>query len=373
MCDTLAVRRNGAIWFAKNSDREPAEVQRTEIYPAVSGDRERSLRCTHIEIEQSPSRRGVVLSRPQWMWGAEMGVNDAGVAIGNEAVFSKRVLRRGEALLGMDLVRLGLERSASAREAVGVIISLLEQYGQGGGAGYRDRNFRYDNSFLIADALEIYVLETAGRDWAVKQAQSGWSISNGYTFREDYDCASRGTMGDFKAKNAAFAMPVLACAASRRAATGGVLAAAPEKMSLALIAGALRKHAAGDGFSRGSNNDVCMHAGGFLRPHASTSSMIARLKHGDTPRIAFTGTPHPCISLFKPATFVQGKLAVCDEALFARGVAAARKAAADREWRAAIRTSIADIEPSLLGAIERGDAVIADEIAARWVSVWLSD
>lgn len=48
----------------------------------------------------------MILSKPSWMWGAEMGANDQGVCIGNEAVWS--VLdnaEKEEKLLGMDLVR----------------------------------------------------------------------------------------------------------------------------------------------------------------------------------------------------------------------------------------------------------------------------
>ncbi len=54
-----------------------------------------------------PKTHGVILSKPAWMWGAEMGANDHGVVIGNEAIFTKL---QGpddseEKLLGMDLLR----------------------------------------------------------------------------------------------------------------------------------------------------------------------------------------------------------------------------------------------------------------------------
>ena len=47
------------------------------------------------------------ISRPVWMPGAEMGVNAAGVAIGNEAVFSRFKPAR-DGVLGMDFLRAAL-------------------------------------------------------------------------------------------------------------------------------------------------------------------------------------------------------------------------------------------------------------------------
>lgn len=50
----------------------------------------RFLQCTYITIPETPGRTlSCVLSKPAWMWGAEMGCNEAGVAIGNEAVWDK--------------------------------------------------------------------------------------------------------------------------------------------------------------------------------------------------------------------------------------------------------------------------------------------
>ncbi len=190
MCDTLILRHQGQTWFAKNSDREPAEPQRLLRLPAVRNDPEARLRTTYLDIPQTAQRHALVISQPSWIWGAEMGVNEHGVAIGNEAVFTKLTRQRGTALLGMDLLRLGLERGASAREALEVITGLLQRYGQGGPAGYRDKRIRYDNSFLIADPGEAWVLETAGNLWAAKKVER-WAISNALTLGHEFDLCSR--------------------------------------------------------------------------------------------------------------------------------------------------------------------------------------
>lgn len=370
MCDTLAVKRRGAVWFAKNSDREPEEPQLVEYHPPAANDAAPTVRCTYIEVDQAPDRHGVMISRPSWMWGAEMGVNDAGVAVGNEAVFSRSVLRKGQALLGMDLVRLALERADSAEAAADIIVSLLERYGQGGPAGYRDKRFRYDNSFLIADARTILVLETAGRKWAVKNAGDAWSLSNAYTLGTDYDrsCEEAGT--DFRIRNEAFAMPRLARAAERRRTTLNCVRNAPEDMSLSFLASVLRTHAKGDGFDGGSNRDLCMHARGALRPHAATASMAVRLAPGAAPAAVFTGTIHPCISLFKPMGF-RGDFAAADPGLSEKGRRAAKRASGDPEWRRGLRESIAETENEILPAIEAGEAEWADRLACEWIRRWL--
>lgn len=65
------------------------------------------LQCTYIMVEQVEATQAVILSKPAWMWGAEMGANASGVVIGNEAVWTRMndPSDCDEKLLGMDLVR----------------------------------------------------------------------------------------------------------------------------------------------------------------------------------------------------------------------------------------------------------------------------
>ena len=69
------------------------------------------FQCTYIEIDQVAHTHSVVLSKPAWMWGAEMGANEHGVCIGNEAVWTKlnSAADAEEKLLGMDLLRYCLQ------------------------------------------------------------------------------------------------------------------------------------------------------------------------------------------------------------------------------------------------------------------------
>ena len=365
MCDTLAIRGPHANWLAKNSDREPGEVQRVERHEAVTGDTTERLKCTHVEIDQVPDRQAVILSRPDWMWGAEMGVNAAGVAIGNEAVFSRRALKRGAALLGMDLVRLGLERSNTAHEAAAIIIHLLELHGQGGPAGWRDKGFRYDNSYLIADAADILVLETCGREWRLDRVTSRAAISNAYTLEGPVTMTSQGAPADgFAAADEAWLKRTFGRAAERRACALEGLDAlgAPSLTGLAHI---MRSHDRGDGFTKGSNRDLCLHHGGPLRPSHTTNSMLVRLAPGEAPAIAMTGTKTPCISLYRPIAF-DGTSSLLAPNMWALGAKRHDAVARDPSARAQIRNRIAAAEVHILPAIEAGRSDVAEALVAAW-------
>jgi hypothetical protein len=365
MCDTQVLLGADAIWFAKNSDREPSEPQPVVRLPAVRDDRAGSVRLSWLEIPQVPARHGVILSKPVWCWGAEMGANDQGVVIGNEAIFSRRATAR-PALLGMDLVRLGLERGASAAAALEVMTELLERHGQGGPAGFRDKNFCYDSSFLIADAREAWVLETAGTEWAKKRVERYDAISNQLT------------LGAFTRHDTRLA-PFFARARERRALSLRQLGdvAIP---SFARFAQHLRAHRGGnEDPAAGGNGDICMHAAGFIRSHQTTGSMIARLTAAG-PTLLFTGTSAPCLSILRPADFA-GEFSVLtppgkevEAMLWRRHEFLHRRALADAALRQRLRATRDEIERKIfdeLAPARPGAEALAraDRLAAAWHKV----
>jgi len=142
MCDTLVVlphaTKDGKLIFAKNSDRSPNEPHVVVNYPAREIDltKEPEVKLTYLSILQVAHTHAVVLLKPDWIWGAEMGFNEFGLNIGNEAVFTKEKRNGPAALTGMDMLRLALERTKDALSALELMISLLERYGQGGNCGY---------------------------------------------------------------------------------------------------------------------------------------------------------------------------------------------------------------------------------------------
>jgi dipeptidase len=288
MCDTIAVVGPDRVLFAKNSDRDPNEAQLLEWQPRRDYPANSRLRCTWIEVPQAARTHAVLLSRPFWMWGAEMGANEHGVVLGNEAVFTRQPYAR-TGLTGMDLLRLALERSHTAAEACAVIASLLEQHGQGGGCGHESKKFTYHNSFLIADPREAWVLETAGRHWAKERVIGVRTISNGLTIP--------GFAEQFSAR---LETRVSGCRI-RQARTQQL---AKQGCGPPTLFGVLRDHGAGRAFPQyswlnGGLGAPCVHAGGLLSAAQTTASWVADLRPGSCVHWV-TATASPCTSLFKP-------------------------------------------------------------------------
>lgn len=318
MCDTLIaapdVTKNQFALFAKNSDRPPNEAQLLDWIPAQTYTSGESLQCTYIEIPQVQQTFAVLLSRPFWMWGAEMGINQHGLVIGNEAVFSKVPANKEPALLGMDLLRLALERAQTAAQAVEVIVELLEEYGQGGNC-VQEGHLYYHNSFLMADPTESWVLETVDKHWFARQVKSIYSISNLLSLENTWDRSSVGLedfilekgfardqdqinlAGDFSD----LIYTTFADGKSRCARSRDLMNRESGKITVQTMAAILRDHGGNADPTPGlAGADICMHASlGPIRGSQTTGSMIASLQAGK-PLVFATGTAAPCTGIFKP-------------------------------------------------------------------------
>ena len=311
MCDTLVslpdATADGSVILAKNSDREPNEAHELVLVPAAQQP-VGVLRATHIEIPQVPRTHAVLLAKPYWIWGAEMGVNEHGVAIGNEAVFTKAKREKHPGLLGMDSLRLALERAVTAEEAVDVITTLLAAYGQGGQAGHTHR-LVYDNSYIVSDRSEAWILETVGRDWAAQRVDRTASISNGLTLGLA-ERASAGLQGVRPADRSDFLYTHFSDSGTRQCRTSDALTSAHGSIDVATAIRVLRDHGdvgAGWAPDKGvTGQTVCAHAGfGPIRVAQSTGSMVAHVTADDI-TVWFTGTSAPCTSVFKPVWFGGG-------------------------------------------------------------------
>jgi len=303
MCDTFAIgssgTQTGEYIFGKNSDRESDEAQIVVSIPGRDHDPGKSLKCTYIEIPQVRSTNALVISKPLWMWGAEMGVNEKGVVIGNEALFTRIKPEKSPGLIGMDLLRLGLERSDTAQGAAETIIELLQRYGQGGSCGYMDKAFQYMNSYLIMDRHEIIVLETFGRDYALKNYRNYAAISNGMIIEDTWDRSSLAPGTNINT----FVDPFItrfAGSAVRRQQNLQSLQHPAGKFTVQDAFRMLRAHKKGLPFS-GFNQDVCMHAAdSLIRKSQTTGSLVVALNASGGFKIFITAGSCPCMSSFKP-------------------------------------------------------------------------
>lgn len=333
MCDTVVIAPDsGPVWFAKNSDREPSEAQFLECHDGSAvGAAPSGLPST------TPVGR-TLLSRPAWMWGCEMGVNEHGVAIGNEAVFTRLPVPKA-GYSGMDFQRAALETCKTADGALDQLIELTERFQQGGPMGHRNRMFRYHSSFIVADAARAWVFETAGSFWAAKRVRGVATISNALTIEDDFDrvhsgayatARERGWVKSAKAFSFAKAfsdpvMSLLAGASVRRACTARSLAGAREPRARDFVR-ALTDHGAPEPGKGLRSEAPCAHAS-WLPTRTSaqtTSSIVARLDPSG-PTVWGTGTSSPCLSVFKPAPFDE-------ELLPPRAVADARFDARELWW-----------------------------------------
>jgi secernin len=321
-CDSLVAlggaTADGSVLFAKNSDRPAAECQPLMQASRHSHPAGTRVQCTHIEIPQASETARLIGSRPFWCWGLEHGLNEHGVAIGNHTVFTKDPLN-AKGLIGMDLVRLGLERGRTALEAVEVMTGLIEQYGQGG-SGYHDQDWPYHNSFLVADRHTAFVLETSDRQWALRRVHDIGSATNHLTIGNDWDAVSDGAIEhavaagwwneeaeqrfDFAAAYRDTSVVPEVVSSGRHQRTCALLEQGQRMVSVDSLKCALRDHYGRPiPFTELTPADpryfsVCMHADPV---GTTTASMIAQIPTaGDDLLVYWASLGSPCVSAFIP-------------------------------------------------------------------------
>lgn len=281
MCDLLCAlpaATGTSTLFAKNSDRPADEQQVIEWHPSRL-DTE-TIRATYVEVPAHPEPTfGFVASRPVWGWGVEHGVNEAGLAIGNARIFTTLDPRgTPDALTGMDLVRLALERAGDADRAVSVIAELLATIGQGG-SGYPEPGRPYWSSFLVADPVRALVVETTGNVGGVAEVADVWAMSN------------RTTIPRFAADHGHPRQDVTTMVQPRLDASRRVLDRQP--VTAEALMGHLASHDGGPG-----GWTVCMHVDDPEHPEATTSSMVAELPVGGPP-VAHLLLGSPCAGAYQ--------------------------------------------------------------------------
>jgi len=324
-CDTMvstgASSKSGATIFAKNSDRPADEAQPLELHAAsqsaVSGTQ-------FVEIDGNAPVYRHIGSRPDWCWGYEHGFNEHQVVIGNEALPSLLPETEEAKLVGMEILRLALERGATAEEAVNVITGLVEKYGQGkfsNSAGLRT----YDNIYLVADPAEAYVVETIGHEWAVRPVSGVHSISNvsgmdgSARLSEGAEATaikyglfdpSNGT--DFSWSSAYSAVDDARSGTRRQSRSSSILAHHDGGIDFGKLMLTLSDHGAPEGdptkfeSAPGDMRGICTHPeheGGV-----TAASLVADLcADGSRLPVYWCGMYAPCMTLFFPV-FIEGEL-----------------------------------------------------------------
>ncbi len=346
MCDSFVALGNstqsGSVLLAKSADTEVNEAEQVVRYPRRHYGEGTLARITHRTIPQTPVTHQVILGRSYWAWGAELGCNEHGVAVGNEAAFSN-LTAKADGTCCLDLCRLSVERGATALEAVKAVGEVVEAFGQGGNCQMMG-NYHFDTGLLIGDRHEAYVVNCAGKHWAARKVDDVMAISNRYQITDDWDLSSlqadNGTKPDFRGRFADQARENEVAALKRECRALDLLQARKGSITVKDMADILRD-VGEDPDSYNIPEDelptrICMHAGPFeSRFWHATGAMITDSSE-DGVCVWMTATSATDLSVFKPlffdgempdmgplprGTFTEGSLWWKHESLHRRAVA----------------------------------------------------
>ena len=225
----------------------------------------------------------------------------------------------------MEIIRLALERSRDAIEAVKVITDLISSHGQG--VFENNQNVRtYDNGFLIADPKEAYIIETAGHEWVVKQINDTEGISNIHSIGTNWDDISSTAISTAESLNLKIDSPKLDFAQTfcdfdsrfdgrgefRRLRSCTYLDNIKTKIDLKEMMSLLKDHS--DGENSNASQDfldsktICMHYPTPETDGNTAASLISELYSDNSQLpIHWTSMYSPCLGIFLPM-FIEGEI-----------------------------------------------------------------
>lgn len=315
MCDSFVAlpgaTLTGTTLAAKNADCEINEAQVVLRLPRCRYPDGAAVRTTHLVMPQARETHEIIVDKSFWTWGGEIGINEHGLAVGNEAIFST-VQEPDDGLITGDLLRLMLERASTCEEAVEVFTHALESYGQGGNCELRG-NAHFDSSYLVSDLVSAVVIETAGQNWAVRRVDGIGAISNAMTIGTNWQRCSAGLNGngagngspaDFQARFEDLAKAAAAGSHQRQSVAQSWLDERRGRIDLRSMADLLRQH--GEGYDPAEGEictNICMHAGPYpSRFWQACGAMIMESAPQGSMAWA-TATSGTCLSIFKPIYF----------------------------------------------------------------------
>ena len=309
---------DGHTLFGHNSGRIGNNTPCLCLSPGRQHEPGEKLRTQYVEIPQARQVFAVLGSRQSGLWGYDHGVNENQVAAGCVALpAALRCQQPG--LTGPDLVRLILERSHSARQAVDLLTGLVERHGQGAFPVCPEES-DHDSAFLIADGVEAYAVETAGKHWVYQEIHEVRAVSEARVVHQDWDRISCGLAGhaiaqgwwpeDGSKLDFAAALARNAAAESGSLRRWGRATLLLEEQNGHIDSMFLRR-VLSDHYEDGSDalaffgvaagrESLCRHERGPARS-ATASSFVAELTAGTgRPGIAWCALAAPCLGAYFP-------------------------------------------------------------------------
>ncbi len=174
---------DGSALFGHNCTRPASQGIALRREPGRAYPHGETVRLGNLTLPQARQTFTVLGIQTAGSWGFLGGVNEHHVSVG-QTTMRTRLAATQPGLTGCELVRLALERSNSARQAVDGLTDLVTRHGQGDNGD--------DHAFLVSDCCEAFVVETAGSHWAVQDIGSVRAVGEVCLLRQDWDRISRG-------------------------------------------------------------------------------------------------------------------------------------------------------------------------------------